>query len=89
MRKRYLIMDRDALFTAEFRRVVDAAGVKAIRLPPRSPNLNAFAERFVLSIKSVLGSHRRRFDGAQAHDGIFGDTRAQGESATLREAEAH
>jgi transposase InsO family protein len=32
--------------------VVEAAGVKAIRLPPRSPNLNAFAERFVLSIKS-------------------------------------
>jgi transposase InsO family protein len=50
--KRYLIMDRDALFTTEFRRVVEAAGVKAVRLPPRSPNLNAFAERFVLSIKS-------------------------------------
>jgi putative transposase len=47
--KRYLIMDRDALFTAEFRRAVKAAGVKAVRLPPRSPNLNAFAERFVLS----------------------------------------
>jgi transposase InsO family protein len=50
--KRYLLMDRDALFTAEFRRTVEAAGVKAVRLPPRSPNLNAFAERFVLSIKS-------------------------------------
>jgi putative transposase len=45
-------MDRDALFTAEFRRTVEAAGVKAVRLPRRSPNLNAFAERFVLSIKS-------------------------------------
>jgi putative transposase len=50
--KRYLLMDRDALFTAEFRRTVEAAGVNAVRLPPRSPNLNAFAERFVLSIKS-------------------------------------
>jgi putative transposase len=52
MGKRYLIMDRDPLYTAEFRRVVEAAGVKAVRLPPRRPNLNAFAERFVLSIKS-------------------------------------
>jgi putative transposase len=31
---------------------VQGAGVTSVRLPPRSPNLNAFAERFVLSIKS-------------------------------------
>ena len=50
--KRYLIMDRDPLFTRAFRETLNAAGVKPVRLPSRSPNLNAFAERFVLSIKS-------------------------------------
>ena len=49
--KRYLIHDRDPLFTAEFLRTVDDTGVKSMRLPPRSPNLNAHAERFVRSIK--------------------------------------
>ncbi len=49
---RYLIMDRDPLFTACFRNMLKESGTKPIRLPARSPNLNAFAERFVLSIKS-------------------------------------
>jgi Integrase core domain len=49
---RYLILDRDAKYTDEFRNVLDREGVRLIRLPPRSPNLNAFAERFVRSIKS-------------------------------------
>ncbi len=48
---RYLIMDRDAIFTAEFRSFLKEEGVKAVRLPPRSPNLNAYAERFVRTIK--------------------------------------
>jgi hypothetical protein len=50
--KRFLIMDRDPLYPAAFRRMMKAAGVKVVRLPARSPNLNAYAERFVLSIKS-------------------------------------
>ena len=49
--KRFLIHDRDPLFTLEFRETLAAAGVQAVRLPPRSPNLNAYAERFVRSIK--------------------------------------
>jgi transposase InsO family protein len=49
---RYLIHDRDPLFTNELRRLLGAAGVQCIRLPANSPNLNAYAERFVLSIKS-------------------------------------
>ena len=49
---RYLLHDRDPLFTDEFRTFLRAAGVECLRLPPHSPNLNAFAERFVLSIKS-------------------------------------
>jgi transposase InsO family protein len=49
--KQYLIHDRDPLFTAEFLRIIEAVGVKSVKLPPRSPNLNAHAERFVRSIK--------------------------------------
>ncbi len=47
-----LICDRDAKFTAQFRQILGEAGVKVVRTPPRAPNCNAFAERFVLSIKS-------------------------------------
>jgi putative transposase len=49
--KRYLIHDRDPLFTAEFLKMIADARVESVKLPPRSPNLNAYAERFVRSIK--------------------------------------
>ena len=49
---RYLIHDRDPLFTAAFKAHLGSAGVETVKLPARSPNLNAFAERFVRSIKS-------------------------------------
>ena len=49
--KRYLIHDRDPLFTAEFLKMIRDAGVESVKLQPRSPNLNAYAERFVRSIK--------------------------------------
>jgi transposase InsO family protein len=49
--KRYLIHDRDPLFTYEFLSTLKDAGVDSVKLPPRSPNLNAHAERFVRSIK--------------------------------------
>ncbi len=48
---RCLIMDRDAIFTAEYRSCLKQEGVKAVRLPPRPPNMNAHSERFVRSIK--------------------------------------
>lgn len=44
---RHLILDRDPRFTAAFRRLVRDSGVEPVRLPRRSPNLNAYAERFV------------------------------------------
>jgi Integrase core domain. len=52
LRSRYLIHDRDPLFTKAFRATLEGSGVHPIRLPSRSPNLNAYAERFVRSIKS-------------------------------------
>ena len=50
--KRFLVHDRDPLYTRGFHDVLGSAGVAPVRLPPKSPNLNAYAERFVLSIKS-------------------------------------
>jgi putative transposase len=50
-RKRLLLHDRDPRFTDAFRDTLAAAGVETVRLPPRSPNLNAYAERFVRTIK--------------------------------------
>jgi transposase InsO family protein len=48
----YLIHDRDPLFTSAFGEILRSSGVKTVKLPARSPNLNAYAERFVRSIKS-------------------------------------
>jgi transposase InsO family protein len=48
---RFLIHDRSTLFTEQFRAIMRSIGVEPLRLPARSPNLNAFAERFVRSIK--------------------------------------
>ncbi len=49
---RVLIRDRDCLFTAKFTRALEAAGVRNVLTPVRAPNCNAYAERFVLTIKS-------------------------------------
>jgi transposase InsO family protein len=49
---RHLIHDCDSLFTKDFKGIMRAGGVETVKLPARSPNLNAYAERFVRSIKS-------------------------------------
>jgi putative transposase len=49
--KRYLIHDRDPLYTRDFLNMLADAGIESVKLPPRSPNLNAYAERFVRTIK--------------------------------------
>jgi putative transposase len=48
---RFLFHDRDAKFSEAFDALLRHAGVEPIRLPPHSPNLNAFAERWVRSVK--------------------------------------
>jgi putative transposase len=55
--KRYLIHDRDPMFTEDFLAILASAGVQSVKLPPKSPNLNAFAERFVRSVKESCLDH--------------------------------
>ncbi len=84
--KRYLILDRDPVFTEASEKMLGDSGVNLVRLPAKSPNLNAYAERFVLSIKSeclnrmvILGEgHLRRavqdfadhYHGERNHQGL-------------------
>jgi transposase InsO family protein len=49
--KKYLLMDRDAKFSEAFRAILEQSRVKAVQLPPRSPNLNSNLERFMRSAK--------------------------------------
>jgi putative transposase len=65
--KQYLIMDRDGAFCPAFREMLTQSGVEPIVLPPKSPNLNAYIERFFRSLKSeclgrmiLFGEHSLR-----------------------------
>ena len=49
-----LIQDRDTKFCPEFRKLIESHGIENVRLPARSPNLNAFAERWVRTVKSEV-----------------------------------
>ena len=64
--KRYLIMDCDPVFTMAFRGILKTAGIKSELLPPKSPNLNAYAERFVRTIKEGC-VNKIIFFGEQSH----------------------
>ena len=50
-RCRYVLHDRDTKFCSAFEEVFASEGIQCLKLPPRSPNLNAFAERWVRSVK--------------------------------------
>ena len=74
--KRYLLHDRDGKFCPAFREILRSAGVKPMALPPRSPNLNAYAERWVRSVKEECldrlilfgeGSLRRALTQYESH----------------------
>ncbi len=63
--KKYLLLDRDAKFSAAFRELIEQQGTECLLLPPRSPNLNAYIERFMRSIKEETLS-RMIFFGEKA-----------------------
>jgi putative transposase len=50
----YLIHDRDGKFCLAFQHIIDTAGRQRVPLPPRSPDLNAYAERWVRSVKEEV-----------------------------------
>jgi transposase InsO family protein len=50
--KRYLILDGDTKFTDQFKRILHDAGVEIVHIAYQAPNMNAIAERWVLSVKS-------------------------------------
>ena len=84
-RFRFLIRNRDTKFTASFDEVFKAIGISAIATPVRSPKANAFAERFVRTVRddcpdhlhiysmchlqAVLADHVRHYNEARPHRG--------------------
>jgi putative transposase len=49
--KRFILMDRDKKYAESFRTLLKGSGIEPVRLPPKSPNLNAHIERFMRSLK--------------------------------------
>ncbi len=82
---RYLVHDRDAKFCQAFTGILEAVGIKSVKLPPRSPNLNANLERWHRSVKEeclskmilfgeaslrqVLSNYVLHFHGERNHQG--------------------
>jgi hypothetical protein len=65
----YLIHDRDGKYCPAFQHIIDAAGVERMVLPPRSPDLNAYAERWVRSVKDEALSRLILFGEASLRHG--------------------
>ena len=80
---RFLVRDRAGQFTASFDAVLASTGIQAVKIPPRSPRANAYAERFVLTartevtdrmlifgerhLRSVLAEYARHYNGQRPH----------------------
>jgi len=54
---KHLIHDRDPLFTEAFEAILQPQGIECVKIPAQSPNCNAYAERFVKSIRYECMNH--------------------------------
>ncbi len=82
---RFLVRDRAGQFTEAFDAVLADAGIAAVKIPPRSPRANAYAERFVLTartevtdrmlifgerhLRSILAEYEAHYNGRRPHRG--------------------
>jgi transposase InsO family protein len=80
---RFLVRDRAGQFTGSFDAVLAAASIQAVKIPPRSPRANAFAERFVLAartevtdrmlifgqrhLRAILAQYEAHYNGRRPH----------------------
>jgi putative transposase len=80
---RFLVRDRAGQFSAAFDAVLAGAGIQAVKIPPRSPRANAYAERFVLTartevtdrmlifserhLRTVMAQYARHYNGRRPH----------------------
>jgi putative transposase len=80
---RFLVRDRAGQFTAAFDAVLARAGIEAVKIPPRSPRANCYAERFVLTartevtdrmlifgqrhLRTVLAGYAAHYNGRRPH----------------------
>jgi transposase InsO family protein len=80
---RFLVRDRAGQFTASFDAILASTGIQVVKIPPRSPRANAYAERFVLTartevtdrmlifgerhLQSVLTEYARHYNGRRPH----------------------
>ena len=80
---RFLVRDRAGQFTESFDSVLAGAGIEAVKIPPRSPQANAYAERFVLTartevtdrmlifgerhLRAILAGYEAHYNGRRPH----------------------
>ena len=80
---RFLVRDRAGQFTEAFDAVLADAGIEAVKIPPRSPRANAYAERFVLTartevtdrmlifgerhLRTILAQYQAHYNGRRPH----------------------
>jgi putative transposase len=82
---RFLVRDRAGQFTASFDAVLADTGIEAVKIPPRSPRANCYAERFVLTartevadrmlifgerhLRTILAQYAAHYNGRRPHRG--------------------
>ena len=64
---RFLVRDRAGQFTASFDAVLADPGIEAVKIPPRSPRANAYAERFVLTARTEVTDRMLIFGQRHLH----------------------